>query len=431
MTRHTPLAHTLQAFFGSARLASAIATAAVGLGIAAFALHHMIGWAGLVSILAGLVALATASLVARRHTIEWMAVIPLSMLVFVAWAAASVVWSQYRAATVESLLYLAAFTVLGVYVALMRDTIQVVRVFGDVIRFVLALSLGLEVLSGVLIDAPIAFLGIDGRLAYGGPISGILGNRNELGLLAIIGAISFAIEWRTRSIDRGIAVGSLVLAGLVVVLARSPIVWSTALVAFVALAVLYAIRRIPPAHRRFWQFAALAAVALSAVAIWAARGPIVGALNSGGELSYRLRLWQQVWGLVPLHQIEGWGWIGQWRPNVAPFVLFGLGTGRESSSAVNAFLDVWFQLGIVGFFAFLGLVGLAFVRSWLLAARQRSVVFTWPALVLAALLTASIVESGILIEFGWLTFVVCCVKASQSLSWRTAFRRPLEQEPLD
>jgi hypothetical protein len=27
-------------------------------------------------------------------------------------------------------------------------------------------------------------------------------------------------------------------------------------------------------------------------------------------------------------------------------------------------------------------------------------------------------------------FVICCVNASQSLSWRTALRSPLQQEPL-
>jgi len=48
---------------------------------------------------------------------------------------------------------------------------------------VFVVSLALEVLSGVLIDMPIAFLGIDAHLAQGGPISGLLGNRNELGIM--------------------------------------------------------------------------------------------------------------------------------------------------------------------------------------------------------------------------------------------------------
>jgi O-antigen ligase len=246
----------------------------------------------------------------------------------------------------------------------------------------------------------------------------------------VIGGISFAIEWRTRSVDRTLAIGSVLLAAVVLTLTKSPIAWGTALVAVAALSALYVIRRTPPARRTFWQFAILGAAAVAAIVIWAFRSPIVSALNAGGELTFRLRLWQKVWALVPQHPLEGWGWIGEWHPDITPFVTFASGT-RPNTSALNAFLDVWFQLGVVGFAAFVGLVGLAFVRSWLLAARQRSVIFTWPAVVLSALVTASLAESSILIEFGWLTFVVCCVKASQSLSWRTALRRPLEQEPLD
>jgi hypothetical protein len=74
-------------------------------------------------------------------------------------------------------------------------------------------------------------------------------------------------------------------------------------------------------------------------------------------------------------------------------------------------------------------VGLAFTRSWLLASRRKSVVFAWPALVLVALVTTALAESSILVEFGWLTFVVCAVKASEQLSWRQAFQRLDEREP--
>ncbi|MFC5858922.1 hypothetical protein [Agromyces flavus] len=59
----------------------------------------------------------------------------------------------------------------------MRDTIQIVRAFGDVFRVLLAVSLALEVLSGVLLDLPIAFLGIQGDIASLGPIQGIFGSR--------------------------------------------------------------------------------------------------------------------------------------------------------------------------------------------------------------------------------------------------------------
>jgi O-antigen ligase len=414
----------------SPRFTSALATASIGTGILSWAIHNMIGWAGLIAILALLVVLAAASLWARRETLERTSVPPMSLLVFLGWAGISIIWSQYQWATLGGFAALAAYTILGLYITLVRDTIQIIRTFGDVLRFVLLLSLALEVLSGLLIDTPISFLGIDAHLDQGGPISGLLGNRNELGLLSVIALGTYVIEWRTSSITRGLAIGSLTLAALTLLLTRSPIAWGTAVVAVAVLGALYLLRRAPAQHRPVLHIVALVIATTGAATAWILRSPIVTALNGGGELNYRLHLWQEVWALLQLHYLEGWGWIGQWNDGVIPYAAFGLGTGRPSSSAVNAYLDIWFQLGLVGLVIFVGMVGLAFVRSWLLAARQRSVVYTWPAVVLAALLTGSLAESGLLIEFGWMIFVICCANASQNLSWRAALRRPLEQEPL-
>ena len=417
-------------FLGSARFTSALATASIGAGILSWALHNIIGWAGLIAIISLLVALAALSLWARRDTLDRTALLPVSLLVFLTWTVVSIAWSQYQWATLGGLAWLAAYTALGVYIALVRDTIQIIRMFGDVLRLVLVVSLALEVLSGVLIDMPISFLGIEAHLAQGGPISGLVGNRNELGILAVIGGITFLIEWRTVSIQRGLALASLILASITLLLTKSPIAWGTALVAVAVLAILYGLRRAAPHRRRYLHFTVLALAIVAAIGAWGLRSVIVGFLNGGGELNYRLGLWAEMRTLLKLHTVEGWGWVGQWNTDVAPYDSFGLGAGRETLSGVNAYLDVWFQVGLIGLAIFVGLLGLAFARSWLLAARQRTVVFTWPAVVLAALITASLAESGILIEFGWMIFVICCVNASQTLSWRTALRRPLEQEPL-
>lgn len=418
-------------FFASARLASALSSTAIGLSITAWAVHNMIGWAGLIAALSVLVLFCCASVWARRQTLDRTGLLPISLIVFTGWAGLSLLWSQYQWATLGALAYYAAFTTLGVYIALVRDSIQVIRAFGDALRVVLVVSIALEVLSGLLIDSPIPFLGIAGNLATAGPISGLLGNRNELGLLTVIAGVSFVIEWRTRSIQPGLAVGSIALAVLTLALTRSPIAWGTALVAVVVLAVLYGIRRVEPARRRPLHFIVLAVAVIGAVVAWTVRTPIITALNASGELDYRLGLWRQTWTLLQLHSLEGWGWMGQWNIGVPPYVSLATGSARSASSALNAYLDVWFQLGLVGLFLFVGLLGLAFTRSWLLAARKRSVVFTWPAVVLAALITASLAESVVLIEFGLMTVVICCVNASQNLSWRSALRRPLEQEPLN
>jgi O-antigen ligase len=420
---------TLQ-FFSDTRLARAIVTCAVGVSILATTIRALVGWPGLIGIVVVLVALAAVSLFARRETIDYQGILPISLLVFLGWAGVSVFWSEYQWATVAGLGYLGVFSALGIYIALVRDTIQIVRVFGDVLRMVLVLSLVLEIFSGLLIDGPIRFLSIEGHLDVAGPIQGLLGTRNQLGVVALLAAVTFGTELRTKSIRPGLAIASLVLAGATMVFTRSPLIGGTIVVLAVAIVALYALRRVAPARRTYAQLALLAGVAVVALVAWGFRAPIIALSNAGGELDYRLRLWNEMTALIRINPLEGWGWIGHWRTGISPFQAF-VTADRIPRSGVNAYLDVWFQLGIVGILIFVGLVGLTFVRSWLLAGQKRSIVFAWPALVLVVLLSSAMFESSLLVEYGWLTFVVCCVKASQDLSWRTAFARPLEQEPLD
>jgi len=275
----------------------------------------------------------------------------------------------------------------------------------------------------VLIDAPLKFLEISGNLDELGAIQGVAGTRNQLGILAVIALITFATELRTKSVQRGLGIGSLVLAGITLLLTRSPVAIGALVVVALAALALYGLRRVDADRRRFWQIGLLIAALLAAGLAWAVRSLIVVSRNARGERSYRLEVWRAVWGLISFNPLEGWGWIGRWRDDIAPFILFEPIGSRPTTSAVNAFLDVWFQLGLVGFAIFIGLVGLAFVRSWLLASRRRSFVFTWPALILVTLVTTALAESSMLVEVGWLTFVVCTVKAAGELSWRQAFTR--------
>ncbi|MGV8876243.1 MAG: O-antigen ligase family protein [Rhodoglobus sp.] len=411
---------TTAAVLGSARVSSVLSTAIVAAALCAFPLRHSIGEAGILAILVTLVVLVAISLASQWGNIGWRALVPISLIAFLLWAGLSIVFSQYQWVTLAALSYLLIFTVLGVYVALVRDTIQIVRVFGDVLRFVLVLSIGLEILLGLVLDTSFDVLSIAGNLGSGEPIQGIFGARNQLGIIAVIAFITFAAELRTRSLSRGYAIGSLVLAGVVLALSQSPLAFGTALVIAAAAAALYALRRVPSGRRRYWQLVLIALVAALAAISWASRVAIVAWFDASGELAYRLQVWRQLWSLGDVHRLEGWGWIGPWNSDLAPFTAFGNLGARVPESAHNAYLDVWFQLGFVGFLIFVGLLGLAFMRSWLLASRRRSIVYAWPALVLLALIVSATAESSLLMEFGWLTFVVCCVKAARELSWRNA-----------
>lgn len=408
-------------FFAAPRFTAVLTHLIIATELGSLLLQQLVGWAGVVGILSTLVVLASLSLMAKQREIEWHGLLPISLLVFMAWAGASLFWSQYQWATFGSIVYFGAVTMLGIYVALVRDTIQIARAFGDILRIALVLSLALEIFSGLLIDSPIRFLFIQGKLDDLGPLQGIFGRRNQFGIVALLALVTFGAEFLTKSISRWISIGSMTIAVLCLALARSPIAGGAVVVLGLAALALYVMRRVRSEHQRYWQVG-LAALTITAIAIaWALRTPIITALAGTGELSLRLKLWQQLRALIPLNNLQGWGWVGHWRHDVHPFESFLNFYDRTPTSALNAFLDVWFQVGLIGLLLFIGLIALAFVRSWLLASKQRSVVYAWPALMLVVLISTALFESSILYEFGWLTFVICCVKAARELSWRRAF----------
>jgi hypothetical protein len=405
----------------SPRSTAALTTTGAGLVAIAFTLQQVIGWPGYLAALVLLTLLLGASLVARQDEIDWhWAILPISLLAYLGWAGLSLLWSEYQRITLASFGYLVLVTFVGVFIGLSRDTIQVIRSFGDVLRTVLLMSLVLEILSGIIFDAPLAALNIHAELSEGGPISGLVSTRNQLGLLATIAVVTFAIEWRTKSVTPYVAIPSLALASGTIAFTQSPVAGMVAVVLLTAGSALYGIRRLPEERRQFAQYAVLGFLAVFAALAWFLRSPIIAAFNATGELEFRLDLWRKVLAFVPFHWLEGWGWAGIWNTAAAPYSGLTPTDGRPHESALNAVVDLWLQVGAVGVFLFLAVVGLAFVRSWLLAGRRRSVVHTWPALVLVALITVSVAESSILTEFGWLLLVICCVKASAELSWRSA-----------
>ena len=110
-------------------------------------------------------------------------------------------------------------------------------------------------LSGVLLDMPIRFLGIQGNLAQLGPIQGIFGTRNLLGFVAVLALITFLIEYRTQSVRPGVSIASVVLAGGLAALSDSPTVLVLAVGVGVAVGALALVRHTRPERRAALQWA--------------------------------------------------------------------------------------------------------------------------------------------------------------------------------
>ena len=383
--------------------------------------HLIVAVAGIVTlrtIIAGLCVVAIGILVARREEISFLRLVPTTLLMFTTWAFASVFWSNDAFSSFWRWTAMAAVALLAVTIGHVRDTLQTVRALGDVLRAALTLSLVLEVLSGIIFDTPLRFLGIQGNIASFGPIQGIFGTRNMLGFFAVVALITFAVEMRTHSVRPGVAVFSLSLGAALGVLSASPTVLVLAVVVGAATAVLTLVRAVPAARRTRVQWIVAGVVAVASVALYLQRARIVDLLGARDDLAMRSNLWAVARYFAARRPVQGWGWFGSWDVTDQPFASINQLLSQRHTTALNAYVDVHLQLGWVGVLLVCAFGGLALVRSWVDASQRRSVVYAWTPLMVIALAVTSVFESVALFGLGWMLLVLCAVRAGQSRGWR-------------
>ncbi len=405
-------------FLASPRFTQALTETIVGVTLAAHAVQMLLGVAGSIAVTSGLVVLAALSLAGQPERVEWRGVLPLTLLAFFSLLTVSVIWSQYTWATVGGIAQAIAVGFLGVYIALVRDLIQLVRAVGNALRVILTASFVLEILSGVIFDTPFSWISIAGDLAVGGPVQGLAGTRNAFAFLGALAILSFWIEYRTRSVSRGLTAYSLALAAATVIFARSPVSWIVLAAVLVVGLVLVVVRRQQPRARAATQSVLLISTLVFAVLAWFFRGPLVGLVDAAADVAVRTSIWSEVRDLIDLQPVLGWGWVGEWPTEVYPFSSVTSSGGWQPPSALNAYADVLLQLGLAGFIALAVALGLALVRAWLVATDRRSTVYVWPALTLVLLITVSMTESYLLYGGGLLLFVTSAFAAARERSWR-------------
>lgn len=414
MTPARPMVRLL----GSVEMARAFTLAALTAVFGSFAIQQMTSAVTLAAIITVLCVLGGAILWVRREELSPLRIAPTSLFAFLCWALVSLVWTTDRSDTVFGWLSLFGYAFLALTVGHIRDTLQTVRAIGDTLRGLLAVSLGVEILSGILLDVPFAFLGIQGNLAAGGPVQGLFGSRNMLGFIAVIALITFVIEWRTQSVNPPLAVASVALAGSLAFLSSSPTVLVLAVAVGIVTVALTIVRHASPQRRSLVQWALGILVALALTVAFALRHQIIALLDAGSDFSIRATLWNTILDFVAVKPIQGWGWFGDWARGEYPFTYINFQLDDRHQSALNAFFDVLLQLGAAGLVLFLLLGGVALIRSWLVASVRRSVVYAWTPITLVTLAVDSMFESFTLVGAGWFMLVLCALRAGQSRSWR-------------
>ena len=418
-TPHAASPGWLVSLLASASFARAFTLVVFATVFSAFAIERIAGQVTYIAMMAGLCVLGAVVVVVRRREISLLRLVPTTVVVFIGWAFVSVFWSSDSVTSFWAWVSMLAVAFLAVVIGHVRDTLQTVRALGDVLRVLLAVSLAVEVLSGILLDIPFAFLGVQGNLAQFGPVQGIFGTRNLLGFVAVLALITFLIEYRTQSVPPGLSVASVVLAGGLAVLSDSPTVVVLAVAVGLAVGALALVRHASPERRAGLQLALGALVVIGVFVGYVARHPIIALLGAGTDFSMRVDLWNFIVDILRQEPVLGFGWFGAWDQESYPFNAINFWLDRSShASALNAYFDVALQLGWVGLLLFLALCALALARAWLVAGERRSVVYAWTPLILVAILVDSMFESFALTGLGWLMLVLCTVRAGQSRSWR-------------
>ena len=417
----------------------------LALALAPDAWRYSVGWwvFGVVAVLTFFAAIAV--LVAQRRS--WrIGQLPYPLLAFVVLATASLAWSAYPAATALGLFTTWMLVVSGVALAVTYSWAELLRGIGVVLKVVLAASLVFEAFVAFVIRHPILPLMPQPnanpedydkipRLLYWsrnellevfheGRIQGIVGNANHLGFLALLAVIVVSIELADRLRPRSTSIAWLVVAGATLVFTRSATV-TVALVATLALmGIVLLLRRRDSPRARTITYASLGtALVLATAAVIAFPAAIITALGRSTDLTGRVEIWESVIGLAQQRPAFGWGWVSFWVPWAEPFTDLAFSNKVRMLQAHNAWLDLWFQVGIVGLVIFAALVISTTVRSWYVAVDRRQLLpgkpqryralELLPLAIMTAFLVQSIAESRLLVEFGIMFLVLIAVKTKR------------------
>lgn len=372
--------------------------------------------------------------------------IPLPLLAFLALATVSIFWSHYPGATALGLLTTWMIAVNALALAVTFTWAELLRVLGMVLRFVIGVSLVFELFVSIVLRHRVLPIfgqpGVDydsystlpGMLMWSrnelfdvvssGRIQGIVGNSNSLGFLALLAVIVFGIQFASRTVSRKWGVVWLVLALLTILMTKSATVTIALAVTLIVLAIALAVRRAKTGRGRVIVYAASAAtLALGFVAAFVLRTRLFELLGKSPDLTGRLEIWNKVISLAQERPAFGWGWVSYWVPWADPFDHLVYRSGVRQLQAHNTWVDVGFQLGIVGLILFIALVGAAFVKTWQHAVDRpqtapaaplpHTALTLLPLLMLVALIVQSFAESRLITEYGFALLLIIAVKAKR------------------
>ncbi len=374
-----------------------------------------------------------------RPRVQWRR-LPWFALAYLAWAIASLIWSQWVAATALTLLLLISTTAQAMFIGAVFTWREIVRALASALKWMLGLSLLFElwvalvwqgdILPGFVRPGP----GFDGdvielwsrdNLLGGGRLQGIFGNANPLAAIALLAIVVFAVRLASGAPRRVLLVAWTALAVYLFWRASSATAMLCAVAVVVVLTTILIMRTARTPGDRTRRYAAFTLLGLgAAAAFWLTRDTVFEMLGRSSSLTGRDGIWHSVLDRIAERPVIGWGYSTPWVPSDPSFDGWIVDHGVTVMQAHNMWLDVTLQLGLVGTLL-IGLALLAFVwRSWffavdrprwdLVADRPYTALTLLPSLLAAMLLVQGLSESAPLLNWGWLVIVLLAFKIKQA-----------------
>jgi exopolysaccharide production protein ExoQ len=362
--------------------------------------------------------------------------LPWAALGYAAFALASIAWSGWRETSLITWVLLAAVTLNALFIAHALSWHEIVRSLSSAFKWILALSLAIELWAALVVRGPILpnfgdipdgpidpqSYWVRANLLDGGRLQGIVGNANLLALVCLFAIITFGVRFALRARWRTTHALWMLLAAYFFVRASSATAWISAAAAAAALVIALLMRRTNTSHgrRRVYLVSAGAIVVLAGLAL-ALYQPILGLLGRTADLTGRSDLiWAAVLERAASSPVIGLGFASQWIPTDPAFDGWIVDHGLTVFHAHNMWIDVLFQLGIVGVILMAAAYGSMLWRAWFFAVdrprwdlradRPYSPLTLLPTLFTIVLLVQGMSESTPIMLWGWLLLVLLTFK---------------------
>ncbi|QNA92297.1 MULTISPECIES: O-antigen ligase [unclassified Microbacterium] len=371
----------------------------------------------------------------RPQAFRWRR-LPWTAVGYVAFALLSVAWSQWRGPTLITWVLLAAVTVNGLFIAHVLTWHEIVRALSSAFKWILGLSLAIELWVSLVLHGPLLpnfvtlpdgeidpqWYWVRDNLFDGGRIQGIVGNANLLAIISLFAIITFGVLFAARARWRTTLALWMLLAAYFLFRTSSVTALACAAASLVVLVVALLMRRArtPGARTRIYVIA-IGGTSVAAAAAWLLRDQLLGLVGRSSDLTGRSDLiWAKVLERVRDHPIFGNGFSSPWIPTDPAFDRWITDHDITVFHAHNMWLDVLFQLGVVG----VVLMGVAYLsmlwRSWFFAVdrprwdldagRPFSPLTLLPSLFTVVLLVQGFSESTPIMLWGWMLVVLLSFK---------------------